>query len=334
MKKTMCYLHCTVYQYNKNYIVLFNSTFDGSFMTLDRFRYFLAAAKFQNITMAGKASHISPSAISSAVAQLEKEFHCQLFRREGKYVFLTDKGYHLKEKLEALFDQITMIQKTIGGPEIEIRGNFRIGGSHFLSNRYLSSAWCEMFKEFPLLQGELIAMHTANILIEMLQGKIDFALCFSPTVHPELNMDVLYAGQLRIAVNTKHPIFKLPEKELYKKISNYPAIIHKSSPGIEPCDNHPIFSKFHITANVQVFFDSDDQAIECLRNSDAWTMIPDIVGFAYKKYIRMLPKLNEWHAPYTIASVTPIHRKQNTTLDYLKNKVAIRLKETLKLNKK
>ena len=61
-------------------------------MTLDQLRYFLAAARFEHIGKAAQSVSISPSAISTAIAALEDELGCELFRREGKSIVLNVSG--------------------------------------------------------------------------------------------------------------------------------------------------------------------------------------------------------------------------------------------------
>lgn len=286
-------------------------------MTIDQLRYFLAAAKFQSIAQAGKSVAISPSAVSTAISQLEEELRCSLFHRKGKYIFLNDQGKYLKEEIEKLFDHIEVVIKNLGNIETQVQGHYRLGGSHFLSIRYLCRAWTSLQKQFPRLSAELCSMHTGQVIHELLQGRMDFALCFSPLRHPELLQIPLYTGQLRFAVRKGHPLLKSNTGGMIKDLCSYPAVIHKSSPGIEICEKHPLLKKFRIEPRVHLLFDSDDQAIECLLASDAWAMIPDIVEKAYRGQIEFISTRREWHAPYSICAVIPSHRSRNQSLQML-----------------
>lgn len=283
-------------------------------------KYFLVAAKYQSVTMAGQAIHISPSAISTAISKIEEEFQCQVFRRDGKYIFLNDEGRILQKEFETIFDQIQLV-KTKVNKAASFQGEFRLGGSHFLSHRYLSLAWNEAQKEHPGLRGELLSMHTALILSEVIKGTVDFALCFSPQQHPDFIQKELFKGNLRIAVRKGHPLLKLSLSQQLKALSQYPAILHKPTPGVEVCEKHPVFSHFGIQPKVRFYFDSDDQAIECILRSDSWTLIPDICYRHYAKVIQLLHSPKGWNAPYHICSVTPHHRAHNPVLQQLEQRI-------------
>ena len=290
-------------------------------MTLDQIKYFLAAAKFQNITMAGRAIYISPSAISTAISRIEEELQCNLFRREGKNIFITDKGKILQQEFENLLDQIELIKTKVSDKNISLQGEFRLGGSHFLAARFLARTWSEIQKKHPDLKGELIGAHTTFILSEVVRGMLDFALCFSPQQHPKFTVQELFKGDLRIVVRKHHPILKLNSIRQFKELSKYTAIIHKPSPGIELCESHPVFSKFGIEPKTRFYFDSDDAAIECIINSDSWTMIPDICYRFYTKTTKLLPVPKQWNAQYNICSVIPHHRIGNPSLKLLEKSI-------------
>ena len=179
-------------------------------MTLDQMKYFLAAAKYQSVTMAGQALHISPSAISAAISKMEEELQCKFFRREKKYIFLNEQGKALQKEFEKVFDTLEMIKTKVGKTDPSLQGEFRLGGSHFLSHRYLGLAWNDLQKEHKALRAELLSMHTALALSEIVKGTLDFSLCFSPQQHPDFIQKELFKGTLRIAVRKQHPILKLP----------------------------------------------------------------------------------------------------------------------------
>ena len=61
-------------------------------MELYQLKYFLYAAKYENISKAAQALRVSQPSISRAVASLEKELQVELFERQGKRILLTRAG--------------------------------------------------------------------------------------------------------------------------------------------------------------------------------------------------------------------------------------------------
>ena len=61
-------------------------------MELYQLKYFLYAAKYENISKAAQALRVSQPSISRAVVALEKELQVELFERQGKRILLTRAG--------------------------------------------------------------------------------------------------------------------------------------------------------------------------------------------------------------------------------------------------
>jgi DNA-binding transcriptional LysR family regulator len=281
-------------------------------MTLDQFRYFLAAARFQHVAKAARSVAISPSAVSTAIATLEDEFGCRLFDRHGKNIVLNDQGKYLRDQLDALFDQLSVIEKSLKGADRGVQGSYRLGASHFLSARYLSRAFVALQRQYPRINAELCSMATAQAVTEVLRGTVDLALCFSPLRHPDLRQIDIYKGELRLVVRKGHPCLR--KKGPIAQLSDYPATIHKSAPGVEICELHPMFEKFGVRPDIRCQFDSDDQAVENLSQTDSWSLLPDLVVDAYSSKLSLVPIPNGWDAPYTVAAVIRPHRDQNPSI--------------------
>ena len=283
-------------------------------MTLDQLRYFLAAARFEHIGNAARSVAISPSAVSTAIAALEEELGCPLFRREAKAIVLNDQGKYLRAEVEAVFDHLSVIRTNLQGAAVAIQGSYRLAASHFLATRVLAHAWISLQREHPKLNGELCSMATANAVREVIDGTVDLALVFSPHRHPELRAFDLHEGQMVIVVRRGHPILREKEQNRLRGISAYPALIHKAAPGVEICEVHPMFDKFGIEPTIRCQWESDDQAIEGVVHSDSWAMVPDYIVRRVGDRVRMLPVPRGWHAPYTISAVIRPHRADNQTL--------------------
>ncbi|MGZ3695321.1 MAG: LysR substrate-binding domain-containing protein [Bdellovibrionota bacterium] len=285
-------------------------------MTLDQFRYFLEVSKFEHLGKASKALHISPSAVSSAISQLEEELNCRLFHREGKGIQLTDKGRQLRTQLEQLFDKVGEIQLAMSEKEATISGTYRIAASPFLATHFLGPACAKLQKEFPQVSFEIVSIATAHVVSGVLSGSFDGGLCFSPLRHPDLQARELYRGNLDILVRKGHPVLKSAKDQL-QQLSDYPAAIHKASPGVDLCEDHPMFGKFGIKTKNQVLWDSDDVAVEVLHNSDFWAMMPDVVSRVHKRTIQPIATPKGWQAPYEISLVVRSHRGNNSFLKVL-----------------
>lgn len=291
-------------------------------MTLDQLRYFLAAARFEHVGKAARAVAISASAISNAIAVLEDELGCALFRREGKSIVLNDQGKYLRREVESLFDHLSAIRNELVGASAAVQGSYRLGASPYLAARLLARAWYTLQQEHPALKGELRSMATAAAIDEVVDSTLDLAVVFSPLRHPDLQPFQLHAGQMVIVVRRNHPVLRAPAAKRLTMLSKYPASIHKAAPGVEICEVHPMFDKFGIEPDIRCLWENDDQAIEGVLHTDTWAMIPDIVLRTAGRGVRTLALPRGWDAPYTIAAIVRAHRAENQTLLLLVAKMA------------
>ena len=72
-------------------------------------RYFLAIAREENMTTAANTLHVSQSALSRQMADLENELGRQLFFRTNRQTLLTEDGMRLRQRAEEI---IALIEKT------------------------------------------------------------------------------------------------------------------------------------------------------------------------------------------------------------------------------
>ena len=286
-------------------------------MTFDQLRYFCAAARFEHVGKAARSVAISPSAVSTAISALEEELGRALFLREGKSMSLSDHGRYLRDAAEQLFEHLSEIECALRGADAAVRGHYRLGASPFLAARYLAGAWRGFAEDHPGLTSDLSAMNSAAALSAVVDGTLDLALVFSPTRHPELREIEFHRGELLLVVGRRHPLAKRRRPVAGKELSEYPATIHKGSPGVDLCEMHPMFERFGIEPKIRCSFDSDDLAIETLRDQESWSLLPDLVVSRYRSELTALPRPRGFRAPYRVAAVLLARRAENRTLALL-----------------
>ena len=272
-------------------------------MTLDQLKYFLETAKFEHVGKASASLRISASAISTAIHSLEEEMGCALFRREKQRIRLNEQGRKLRERAQSILKSVSELPRDVSGARHEILGSYRGGASHFLASRVLAPAWVKIQAQHPQLVGEVCSMNTALVVNEIVRGTLDFGLCFSPLRHPDIEELELYRGTLLLAAGAHHPLLKRGKSFDSAALSSFPAAIHKSAVGVDVCETHPAFERFGIHPQIRLMFDDDATAIECLRSTDSWSLLPDLV-VECAKGIQPLPLPKAWNASYHVSLVT------------------------------
>src|SRR5690606_20705427 len=118
----------------------------------------------------------------------------------------------------------------------------------------------------------------SSILLKKIHlGEIDFGISFALQTDNQLESVVIQKGKLCLATRIGHPLANETFSEVKKKISLYPAAMHRPVDSIDRCDNHPIYKEHKIKPNIQFYWDSDFFALDVLALTDSWSLIPEIV---------------------------------------------------------
>jgi len=75
-------------------------------ITLRQLRYFVAAAETGQFSMAATRTHVSQSAITNAVLQLEASLGARLFERQPTGVRLTAEGHSFLQRTRNILDSL------------------------------------------------------------------------------------------------------------------------------------------------------------------------------------------------------------------------------------
>ena len=75
-------------------------------MEISVLRYFLEIARKESMTAAAEVLHVSQSALSKQMKELEDELGKKLFRRGSRSMSLTEEGILLRRRTEDILDTV------------------------------------------------------------------------------------------------------------------------------------------------------------------------------------------------------------------------------------
>ena len=82
-------------------------------MELLQLRYFVAAAREENVTRAAQKLHIAQPALSQSIARLEEEMGVRLFDRVGKRIRLNAAGRELLRTVEPMLASLAAMPEKL-----------------------------------------------------------------------------------------------------------------------------------------------------------------------------------------------------------------------------
>lgn len=175
-------------------------------------RAFLLLAQEGSFTQAGRALHLTQSAISHAIRVLEEDLGCQLFHRQGKRALLTHHGRELLRHAETIQRQMLLARASLGVLDQNPRGHLRIGCTPAGSQFILPTVLREFKDSFPHYSISVIPGETPETLDQLERGDLDLIVCLKPRDTSRLDCYPLFEDELVFLTSPLHPWLKQTPK--------------------------------------------------------------------------------------------------------------------------
>ena len=144
-------------------------------------RYFLMAAREENITKAAELLHITQPTLSRQLMQLEEELGTKLFQRGNHNIYLTEDGMFLKKRAQDIIALADRTQKELSSKEDELlTGEIAIGSGETRSVHELAKIIRDFQNKYPMVQFDLYTANADDIKERLDRGLVDIGLLAEP----------------------------------------------------------------------------------------------------------------------------------------------------------
>jgi DNA-binding transcriptional LysR family regulator len=142
---------------------------------LRQLEYFVAVAHERSFTLAARRLHVVQSAVSAAIAALERDLKVTLFERSAQRVVLTEAGTALLPEALAVMDAVQVARDVVDELGAGMRGSVRVGLLPGLGLIDLPAAAGEFRRRYPgvELQLRVEPEGSAGVVVGLRNGDID-----------------------------------------------------------------------------------------------------------------------------------------------------------------
>ena len=185
-------------------------------ISMRQLRYFVAAADAGQFSQAALKVHVSQSAITAAVLQLEDTMGVSLFDRLPYGVSLTPEGYKFAQHARHILDSL---QDALSEPVFlshTMTGTVRVGASYTVLGYFLPSLLARFKRSYPQVEIDLIDMDRSSIQQAVSHGDLDLGLCIVSNA-PDLEgfaHQVLIRSRRQLWLSSQHPLLQAPAIDL------------------------------------------------------------------------------------------------------------------------
>ncbi|MDF2182362.1 HTH-type transcriptional activator IlvY [Neptuniibacter sp. CAU 1671] len=153
-------------------------------MDIKQLRQFLILSECLHFGKASEACHVSPSALSRSIKQLEDELGTPLFERDNRSVAMTGAGMLFQSYARDALGQWDLIRTTLMQQSGELQGELSIYCSVTASYSFLFEILSRFRLDFPSIEIKLHTGDPEHAIPRVMSGEDDFAIAAKPSHLP------------------------------------------------------------------------------------------------------------------------------------------------------
>lgn len=206
-------------------------------VTLRQLEYFVSVYESGSITAAAKQVHISQSAVSTALAELEGTLELQLFIRNRRGLIATIAGRQLLREARQILTDTDDLKNHANELSGSFSGSLTVGCYATLSSFLLPSVIDTFVTSYPSVDLDFVTGSHSALQKRLSDGRCDLALLYDYDFSTDLFSDnltkvVLQSSPPHVILRDGHPLTRYDEISL-EQLQDRPMILFDLPPGGE-----------------------------------------------------------------------------------------------------
>lgn len=223
-------------------------------MDLRVMQYFLAVVREGTISAAAEALHVAQPSLSRQMKDLEEELGVTLFIRGNRKISLTEEGVVFRKRAEEVAELLARTEEELSQAKGQITGSIRIGAGESRVFRFISMAAARLSENYPGIVINVKSGDTIDLMNELGDGILDFAIVFSDTDDSRYNSITLpTADTYGILMRKDSPLAGKAYIDLHD-LYDEPVIISRGAR--RHFRNDKMLSKLHIAATYNLIYNA------------------------------------------------------------------------------
>lgn len=156
-------------------------------------------------TRAGSVLHLSQSAVSHQLADLERRLGVELFVRERRRLHLTEAGRRIVELGRKVLPEFTRTERDVRGSG-QRRQRIRIATECFSGYHWLPLVLPQLRREFPHVDLDIDVEAMRRPVAALLRGRLDLAIISTRVNEESLRIEPLFDDEWVVIMAPSHPL--------------------------------------------------------------------------------------------------------------------------------
>ena len=216
--------------------------------TLRQLELFVTLADYPTLSAAAAALHISESALSNAISQLERGLGAQLcVRRKARGMTLTPTGHFFAAKASSILRDVQELSNDVAARDGKTVGEVRIGCFTTLTATVLPPIMHHLPEIHPGVRITVSVATQEELLDQLDKGRLDFAFLYDQYLPDYLQKTPIYQAEEMALLSEDHPLAARASITL-KELENEPMVLLDATPSV-PNMRH-LYAEQGLTPNV------------------------------------------------------------------------------------
>jgi len=175
-------------------------------IALHHFKLVDTISKEGTLTKSALALHLTQSALSHQLRELEREMDTEIFQRTGKRMQLTENGTRFLQSAEKILAEIRALQEDISNSK-----NGKTGKLSFCTQSYTAYHWLpDIVKSYrqlsPDINLHIVSEASKRPLEYLLRGELDVAIVRTQMTNTKIHYEPVFEDQLMTVMSKNHPM--------------------------------------------------------------------------------------------------------------------------------
>lgn len=174
-------------------------------LTLRQLTYFVAVAEAGQVSAAARELHVSQSAVTTAVQDVEKTLRMPVFTRTSRGMVLTGTGEQFLPKAREILRMVEEAALTASVPQSP-GGPVRIGATYTVMGYFLPHHMQHLGALYPDLDPSWEEMERQTLEQRVLQGDLDLGVMLTSNLSEQLAHETFVHSRRRLWMAPNHPL--------------------------------------------------------------------------------------------------------------------------------
>ncbi len=188
--------------------------------SLKQLQYLVALSEQLNFTRAAESCFVTQSTLSAGLKELENVLGAQLVERDRQTVLMTPTGLEVVKRARAILTATQDLVEVASGAGKPMTGLLRLGVIPTIAPFLLPHSLRVLRERYPGLRLALREDLTADLLLRLGDGQLDFALIALPYDTANLLVEALFDDDLWIVGRKGDPELKARRVDVTPSISD------------------------------------------------------------------------------------------------------------------